>query len=107
MFLGPGLIIHALFLAGVLWLVIKMVGRFSSDLADLRSKYRDFKTRNDPEVLQRMRSEERRENYQETCVMEFRSEVIVCALLWGATILAGLYALTTVVAIIRRIASVF
>jgi len=106
-FLTPGLIIRALLLAGALWLVIKMAGRFHSDLAALRSQYRNFKTRNDPQVLERTQRAERRRNYQETCVLEFRSELIVCTLLWGATILAALYALATIVSIIRGIASAF
>ena len=107
MFLTPGMLIQAFLLAGALWLVIKMAGRFPSDLADLRSRYRDFKTRNDPEVVQRMQTEQRRTSYQEMCVLEFRSELVVRGLLWGATILAGLYALTTIVGIIRSIASAF
>ena len=103
----PGLLIRAVLLAGAVWLVIKMAERFHSDLDRLRSKYRDFRTRNDPGVLRRMRTEERRRNYQETCVLEFRSEAIAMGLLWGLTVMAGIYALATVIGIIRGIASAF
>ena len=107
MFPSLGMLIQALLLAGAVWLVIKMVGRFPSDLDNLRSKYRDFRTRNDPEILDRMQTQERRNNYRETCAMEFRSEAVACGLLWGVTVLAGLYALNVIIGIVRRIASVF
>ena len=107
MFLSFGMLLQALLLAGATWVVIKMVDRFPSDLDKLRSKYRDFKTRNDPEILDRMQSQERRDKYRETCTMDFLSEVFVCGLLWGVTALAGLYALNVSIGIVRRIASVF
>ena len=105
--MGPGLIIQALLLAVSLWIVIKMADRFPSDLASLRSRYRDFKTRHDPAVLERMLTQERRKNYQETCMLEFRAELISCALLWGVTVLAVFYALSTILRLILRIVSVF
>ena len=107
MFLSFGMLIQAFLLTGAAWVVIKMVGRFPSDLAELHSKYRDFRTRNDPEILDRTQTQERRNNYRATCAMDFLSEVFVCGLLWGVTALAGLYALNVIIGIVRRIASVF
>lgn len=107
MYPTPGLLIRAVLLAGAVWLIIRMAERFHSDLDRLRSKYRDFKTRDDAEVLRRMERPQRRKNYQETCVMEFRAEAIAMGLLWGLTVLAGIYALATVIGIIRGIASAF
>ena len=107
MFLSFGMLIQALLLAGATWLVIKMVDRFPADLAELHSKYRDFRTRNDPEILDRMRSQEQRDKHRETCTMDFLSEVFVCGLLWGVTALAGLSALNVSIVIVLRIASVF
>lgn len=107
MFLNFGLIFQALLLAGAVWLVITMARRFPSDWESLSRKYRDYRTRNDPQVLEGMRSEARQRNYRETSVLEFRSEAIVMGLLWGLTILAGLYALVAIIGIILRIASAF
>ena len=105
MFLTPGLIIQALILAGAVWLVVHMYGRLPSDLDELRAKYRAYRSRNDPDVLGKMESEERRRNHQQRCAIEFRSTVFVDALLWGFTLLAGLYAFWAIVTIISNIAS--
>ena len=78
-----GMLFQALLLAGSIWLVIKMGGRFRDDLAALRQKHHDYQHRNDPAVLERMQTEERRRNYREMCVLEFRSEAVTLGLLWA------------------------
>jgi hypothetical protein len=84
-----------------------MGGRFRDDLATLRQKHRDYRHRNDPAVLERMKTEERRRNYREMCVQEFRSEAITLGFLWALTAFAGLYALAATVHIVRMILSAF
>jgi hypothetical protein len=107
MFLSFGMLFQALLLAGSIWLLIKMGGRFRDDLATLRQKHCDYQHRNDAAVLERMQTEERRRNYREMCVEEFRSEAIALGLLWLLTLLAGLYALAATVKIVRMILSAF
>ena len=107
MFPTFGMLFQAVLLAGSIWLLIKMGGRFRDDLATLRQKHRDYQHRNDPAALEHMQTEERRRNYQEMCVQEFRSEAITLGLLWGLTLLAGLYALAATVHIVRMILSAF
>ena len=88
-----GMLFEAALLAGSIWLLIKMGGRFRNDLATLRQKQYNYEHRNDPAVLDRMQTDERRRHYRETCVLEYRSEAVTLGLLWGLTLLAGLYAL--------------
>jgi uncharacterized membrane protein YjgN (DUF898 family) len=102
-----GMLLQALLLAGSIWFLIQMGGRFRDDLATLRQKRHDYQYRNDPVVLERMKTEERRRNYREMCVLEFRSEAVTLALLWSLTLLAGIYALATTVRIARGILSAF
>ena len=101
------MLFEAALLAGSIWLLIKMGGRFRNDLATLRQKQYNYEHRNDPAVLERMQTDERRRHYRETCVLEYRSEAVTLGLLWGLTLIAGLYALGASAQIIRRILSAF
>jgi hypothetical protein len=102
-----GMFFQALLLGGSIWLLIKMGGRFRDDLATLRQKQYNYRHRNDRAVLERMQTDERRRHYREMCVLEFRSEAITMGLLWGLTLIAGLYALAATVQIVRMILSAF
>ena len=102
-----GMLFRVALLAAAIWWIAKVVDRLSSDIETLRDTYRKYKTRHDPEVLERMRTERRRKNYQETRVLEFRSEVIALAFIWGLTALAALYLLGTVIIFALRLISIF
>ncbi len=100
-----GMVFEALLLVGSIWLLVKMGGRFRDDLATLRKKQYNYLHRNDPTILDRMQTDERRRHYREMCVLEFRSEAVTLGVLWCLTLLAGIYALGVSAQIVRRILS--
>lgn len=85
-----GILFGALMLVGATLLAVYLFRRFPSDLENLRERYEDFKTRNGPTVLAKMKHEDVRRSYQARCVMEFRTAVILCALFWVFLIPASL-----------------
>lgn len=77
-----GILFGGAMLVGATLLVVYLFRRFPSDLENLREKYEDYKTRNGPTVLAKMGHEDVRRHYQQRCVLEFRTAVILCALFW-------------------------
>ena len=86
MFLTHGVLINAVLLvAGIAWCVC-IIKRFPNDISELYELYRKYKTRNDPDVLGTMRTEERQRYYQEDCATKFWTTLVVHAtFFWPVT----------------------
>ena len=85
-----------------LWWCYYIIRRLPSDIAEIRENGERYRTRNDPAILEGMRTEERRELYRRRCANEYWTTLGVQILFfWPVTLVFLLFLVYFVISRIR------
>ncbi len=96
MFYGVVFIRAALLVAGILWCG-HIIKRLPDDISELRLSYQKYKTRRDPDVVDKMK-EDQRLRYQDDCATEFWTTIAVQVLLfWPITAVVLFFVVTFII----------